>query len=103
MRNYYVYMMTNKSHRVLYTGMTNDLIRRVSEHKSGIYPGFTQRYKAHKLVYFEHTFDVNSAIAREKQIKGWIRARKNALVAATNPEWNDLYDTLTGDPSLRSG
>ena len=86
---YYVYIMTNNS-GTLYVGVTNDLIRRVAEHKSGATKGFTSRYKMTRLVYFEMGGDALAAIEREKQIKGWIRRRKIALVAAQNPKWKDL-------------
>lgn len=88
--NYYVYMMTNKNHAVLYTGVTNDLIRRHYEHKNKIFDGFTQKYNLEKLVYFEHFLNITDAIAREKQIKGWKRAKKDALIEILNPEWRDL-------------
>jgi len=91
---YYVYMMTNNANTVLYTGVTNDLRRRVFEHKSEKIPGFTKTYKAHKLVYFDCTTDINEAIAREKQIKGWSRAKKNAIVCQMNPQWNDLWNEI---------
>ena len=103
MKNYYVYMMTNKSDNVLYTGVTNDLERRDYEHKNGSFPGFTSRYKVTKLVYFEQYADIKEAIAREKQIKGWTRKKKNDLVATMNPFWKDLSQELFRDPSLRSG
>ena len=90
--NYYVYILTNKSSRVMYIGVTNDLERRVYEHKQELVEGFTKRYHVHKLVYFETTTDVRSAIEREKQLKGWLRARKNTLVESVNPEWKDLSD-----------
>jgi len=90
--NYYVYMMTNKSNKVLYTGVTNNLERRLWEHKNKKVKGFTSRYNAIKLVYFELTSDINSAIEREKQIKGLLRAKKNKLVESINPEWKDLSD-----------
>ena len=89
MRQFYVYIMTNHS-RTLYTGMTNDLARRVAEHKQKSIPGFTARYNITRLVYYEETTDVRSAIAREKQIKGWVRAKKVALIEAVNPQWRDL-------------
>ncbi len=89
---YYVYMLTNKSNRVLYTGMTNDLQRRLYEHKMHINSGFTDQYNATKLVFYECTSDVNAAIAREKEIKGWKRERKNELVNAMNPQWRDLSE-----------
>lgn len=103
MHNYYVYMMANKYNGVLYIGMTNNLERRVGEHKSGLVPGFSQRYKTIKLVYYEHGNDVNTAIAREKQLKGWLRKRKNELIETMNPEWLDLSAADNEDPSLRSG
>ena len=81
--------MTNKS-RTLYTGVTNDLERRVYQHKQKLVPGFTTKYNITQLVYFEATQDVRAAIAREKQIKGWLRTRKIALIEAANPEWKDL-------------
>ena len=89
MKKYYVYILASIS-GTLYTGMTNDLERRVWEHKEGETPGFTQKYKAKKLVYFEDTQYVNEAIAREKQIKGWLRKKKIALVESVNPKWEDL-------------
>ena len=89
MRSYYVYVMASIS-RVLYIGMTNDLQRRVEEHKSGLIPGFTQRYKTGKLVYYETHTRPTDAIAREKELKGWLRARKIALIEADNPNWADL-------------
>ena len=89
-RYYYVYMMTNKTNSCLYTGMTNDVVRRVYEHKTGKNEGFTKKYNLHKLVYFEITNDVHHAIRREKIIKGWLRSKKNALVESRNPLWEDL-------------
>ena len=90
--NYYVYILTNKSDHVMYIGVTNNLERRVYEHKQELIEGFTKRYHVHKLVYFETTTDVRSAIEREKQLKGWRRARKNELVETLNPEWLDLSE-----------
>jgi putative endonuclease len=81
--------MTNKS-RTLYTGVTNDLERQVYEHKQKLVPGFTARYNIDRLVYYEATEDVNAAISREKQIKGWMRAKKIALIESMNPQWADL-------------
>lgn len=92
--NYYVYMMTNWNNRVLYTGVTNNLLRRVYEHKNNLADGFTKKYRAHKLVYYDCTTDVKAAISREKQIKGWTRAKKNILVNEFNPEWKDLYEDI---------
>ena len=89
---YYVYMMTNRYGNVLYVGVTNDLVRRVWEHRNHlIRDSFTARYHLTKLVYFEMTNDVRSAIEREKQIKSWNRVRKNALVESQNPTWEDQY------------
>ncbi len=88
-KQFYVYIMTNKS-RTLYTGVTNDLERRVYEHKKKLVPGFTTKYNITRLVYFEVTQDVGAAIAREKQIKGWLRTKKIALIDSVNPEWRDL-------------
>ncbi len=83
-RTYYVYILSNV-HRTLYTGVTNDLARRLHEHKHGLVPGFTSRYGIDRLVYFETTSDVGAAIEREKQIKGWLRAKKLALIESANP------------------
>ena len=89
-KDYYVYVLTNENNNVMYIGITNDLKRRVYEHKSNIIEGFTKKYHVHKLVYYEITTDVNSAIAREKQLKKWKRAKKNALVETLNPKWKEL-------------
>ena len=89
MNQYYVYIMTNSTRR-LYTGVTNDLQRRVYAHKHKLVSGFTKRYNLTWLVYYETTNDINAAISREKQIKGWLRKRKLALVESMNPEWKDL-------------
>ena len=92
---YYVYMMTNDHGNVLYTGVTNDLLRRVYEHKNHLDKGsFTAQYNVNKLVYYEITSDVTAAIEREKQIKGWNRKHKNKLIEKKNPNWIDLYDSL---------
>ena len=92
---YCVYILTNATNVVLYTGVTSDLPGRVYEHKNMVDPkSFTARYSVHKLVYYEGCGDVRAAIEREKQIKGWNRKRKNALVESMNPEWMDLYETL---------
>ena len=88
-KQYYVYIMTNRN-RTLYIGMTNNLERRVHEHKHGLFPGFTSKYKMTQLVYYEVGDDVRAAIAREKELKGWLRAKKRALIEAMNPEWEDL-------------
>ncbi len=98
-KQYFVYMMTNYRQTVLYTGVSNSLERRVWQHKHGTFEGFTKRYKCDRLVHYEEYGEIDQAIAREKQIKGWTRAKKNALVAATNPEWRDLaadwYDPVS--------
>ena len=91
MKQYYVYIMTNRS-KTLYTGVTDDLARRVYEHKNKLLKGFTQKYNIARLVYYEITSDVHAAIQREKQIKGWLRKRKIALIEAANPEWEDLSE-----------
>ena len=91
-RRYYVDLLTNWNNRVIYVGVTNDLMRRVYEHKNKLVEGFTKKYNIHKLVYFEETNDVNSALAREKEIKKWRREKKNNLVSAMNPHWNDLSE-----------
>jgi putative endonuclease len=91
MKQYYVYIMTSPS-GTLYTGTTNNLKRRVYEHKHKLIEGFTQKYNITRLVYFEETGDVSTAIAREKQIKGWRRSKKIALIESLNPKWQDLSD-----------
>ena len=91
MNRYYVYMMTNHS-GTLYVGVTNDLRRRVWEHKQKLIEGFTKRYNITRLVYYEETPDVNTAIDREKQIKGWLRKKKIALIESLNSSWKDLSD-----------
>jgi putative endonuclease len=90
-RSFYVYIMTNRS-RTLYTGITNNLERRVYEHKNHITPGFTSKYKIDRLAYYETTNDVHVAIEREKQIKGWRREKKIALIESMNPAWRDLSE-----------
>ena len=93
MKEYYVYIMTNRS-GTLYAGMTNDLKRRVHEHKEKLIPGFTKKYNISKLVWFDRTNDVRAAIAYEKKIKGWLREKKVALIESKNPEWKDLAETF---------
>ena len=90
MRRYYVYILTNWNNKVMYIGVTNDLQRRLYEHKNGLIEGFTKKYNVHKLVFFEETTDIKAAIEREKQLKGLLRKKKNALVEMINPEWKDL-------------
>jgi len=94
--DYYVYIMTNNS-GTLYVGVTNNLERRVHEHKQGVHSGFTKRYKLTRLVYHESTPDVRAAIQREKEIKGWVRRKKIALIAAMNPYWRDLSELWIAD------
>jgi putative endonuclease len=103
MTEYYVYMMSSPNRQVLYIGVTNDLARRVFEHKSKLIPGFTRKYNVTKLVYFEQGPDIMAAIAREKKLKGWLRKKKNALIETLNPRWKDLALDWHSDPSLRSG
>ncbi len=92
---YYVYIMSSTSNYTIYTGVTNNLVRRVYEHRTGADPdGFTTKYAVKKLVYYESTHDVLSAIEREKQIKSWPRKKKNTLIAGINPAWRDLYPEL---------
>ena len=93
-KEYLVYIMINKYNTVLSTGVTNDLMRRVWEHKEGIGSGFTSRYRVNKLVYYESYENINLAIAREKQIKGGSRQKKINLVISLNPDWNDLYEEM---------
>ena len=100
---YYVYILTSWNNRVVYVGVTNNLERRVYEHKNKLIDGFTKRYNINKLVYYDHTTDINAAIEREKQIKGWLRKRKNELIESMNPNWSDLSDSwYDKDSSLRS-
>jgi putative endonuclease len=118
--NFFVYILTNKWRNVLYTGLTDSLESRLAQHKDKVFDGFTKKYNCDKLVYFEIHDNVDVAAVREKQIKGWTRRKKDALVATLNPEWNDLsanwadirrgsFASLringyqAGDPSLRSG
>ena len=92
---YYVYLLSNTTNSTVYTGVTNNLLKRVYEHKHNLDSNsFTARYHVHKLVYYETTSDVYSAIEREKQIKSWSRSRKNQLVDSMNPRWEDLYGNL---------
>ena len=89
-RTCYVYLLTNVNHTVLYTGVTNDLTRRLAEHRAGVHEGFTKKYNVSKLIHFETYGSIDDAIAREKQIKAGSRAKKLALVSASNPNWEDL-------------
>lgn len=112
MKHYHVYILTNKSNKVLYTGVTNDLLRRAYEYKIKSIEGFTKKYNVNKLVYFEDFTNVNEAIAAEKKIKGWLRVKKIKLIELKNPTWKDFLPELQEnfatnglgrDPSLRSG
>ena len=104
---YYTYIMASQS-GTLYTGVTNNIARRVWEHREGLVPGFTKKYRIHRLVWYEATRDVRRAIAREKEIKGWLHERKINLIEAQNPAWKDLAEPWfppikrTTDSSLRS-
>ncbi len=89
-KTYYVYLITNWNNKVLYIGVTNNLERRLYEHKNKSLTGFTEKYNVNKLVYFEQTNDIESAITREKEIKKWRREKKNILVESTNKKWEDL-------------
>ena len=91
LKQYYVYILANKG-KMLYTGVTNNLERRIFEHKNHLIPGYTKKYDITRLVYFEETNDVTSAIAREKQIKGWLRIKKISLIESMNPDWRDLSE-----------
>ncbi len=95
MKQYYVYMMTNKNNTTLYTGVTGNLDKRVYEHKEKLVDGFTKKYNLDKIVYYEAFEDINNAIAREKQIKAGSRKRKTDLINSINKEWNDLCDNLS--------
>lgn len=90
--NYYVYILTNANNNVMYIGVTNNLQRRLYEHKNKLLPGFTKKYNVHKLVYFEQFSEPKYAILREKQLKGWKRIKKNNLIESVNPLWGDLSD-----------
>ncbi len=90
MKKYYVYILVNWNNKVMYIGVTNNIFRRVYEHKNKMVDSFTKKYNVHKLVYFEETTDIKSAIEREKQLKGWNRAKKNELVETMNPKWEEI-------------
>ncbi len=91
---YYVYIMASRPNGTLYVGMTSDLVRRVYEHRNGVVEGFTNRYQVHRLVYFEQTDDVRSAIQRERNLKSWNRDWKIALIEERNPGWHDLSEAI---------
>lgn len=102
MNDFFIYMRTNRSRVVLYIGVTNSLKRRVLQHRNGEIEGFTRRYKVDRLVYYESFTDPRDAIARETELKGWRRSKKNALVETLNPKWADLSSMLfpAGEGSL---
>ncbi len=106
MQEFYVYIMTNYKHNVFYIGVTNDLIRRVYEHKNKLLKGFTDKYKINKLVYYENTGDIVSAIQKEKQLKNWHRVWKLNLIKSKNPDFIDLSENnyqFPIDPEINSG
>ena len=94
MKQYYIYILTNQYHTVFYVGVTNNLIRRVYEHKNKLVKGFTSKYNINKLVYYEVFSDIRDAIYREKQIKSWSRKKKKEMIEKLNPEWKDLYEEI---------
>jgi putative endonuclease len=98
MKNYHVYILANWNNKVLYVGVTNNLERRIYEHKQKLIPGFTHKYNVTKLVYFSSFPNIEDAISAEKKIKGWLRKKKDTLITKQNPEWIDLWK----DSSLRS-
>jgi putative endonuclease len=91
-KTYYVYLLTNWNNKVMYVGITNDLVRRIYEHKVKFVTSFTEKYNVTKLVYYEQTPDISEALNREKEIKKWRREKKNRLVVNTNPQWRDLSE-----------
>jgi putative endonuclease len=100
MKTYYVYILASAS-RTLYTGVTNDLERRVLEHRRKLIPGFSARYNINRLVHYEVFRDIRYAIAREKQIKGWVRSKKTALIESSNRDWNDLSREWYGEETKK--
>ncbi len=94
MNHYYVYILASQRNGTLYIGVTNNLRKRIYEHKNDLVEGFTKKYQVHELVYFEETSDIESAIKREKQLKAWKRKWKLELIEKSNPNWDDLYDKL---------
>lgn len=95
--SYYIYILTNTLKSVLYIGITNNLLRRLEEHRSGIVDGFSRQYQTKTLIYYETTSDVYAAISREKQLKGWSRKKKEELIRSLNPQWKDLSEELFPD------
>ena len=100
MKYSYVYILSDANNKILYTGVTSDLLKRVWEHKNHVVEGFTKRYNVTKLVYYEEGEDIYSAISREKQIKGKLRKKKIALIEKVNPEWRDLYLDLINEKTM---
>src|SRR3990167_6237849 len=99
---YYVYILASQRNGTLYVGVTNDLVKRIYEHKNNLVEGFTKEYNIHKLVYFEDTNDISTAIEREKKLKNWKRKWKIDLIEKSNPQWKDLYPSLINlDPDFR--
>jgi len=94
MKEYYIYILANRRNGTLYVGITNDLVRRVYEHKNNLLKGFSKKYSTYQLVYYESTSEIDAAIAREKQLKTWTRKWKIALIERNNPQWCDLYNEL---------
>ena len=94
MNQYYVYILASQKNGTLYIGVTNDLIRRVYEHRNDLFDGFTKKYKAHVLIYYEEASDIKAAISREKILKKWRRQWKIDLIETFNPDWLDLYEDL---------
>ena len=90
--NNFVYILTNQRNTTLYIGVTSNLEKRIAEHKQGLFEGFSKKYNLNKLVYYEQTSDIVSAISREKQLKGWRREKKEKLINEFNPEWKDLSE-----------
>jgi len=101
MKTYFVYILASRKNGTLYIGVTNDLARRILEHRNGTFGGYTDTYRVHDLVHYESTNDVRAAIEREKQLKNWRRAWKLALIEKENPAWRDLLPFL--DPASSSG
>ena len=95
-RSYFVYIVASRKHGTLYTGVTNDLVRRTSEHREGLIPGFSKTHGCRHLVWFEVHEDINEAIVREKRVKKWLRQWKDALIEADNPYWRDLWWEIIG-------
>jgi putative endonuclease len=95
--DFWVYIVTNQNDSVLYIGMTNDLARRISEHRAGELPGFTAEYRCNKLIYYEYYSNVDEAIDRESQLKKWSRAKKTELINGMNPRWIDLFEEISGN------